>query len=70
MTSYLYDYFLTILLSRTTMTIAPFIFAASIMLLIAMRKKISSGKKAILISLSLLTTAYLLFIIWLAGMFG
>ena len=64
------DFILTILLSKTAMVIAPFILIFAVGLLIIKRNKLTSEQKIIAISVALLTTAYLLFIFWLASMFG
>ena len=64
------DSVFTILLSRTAMIIAPFILLFSVAILVLKRNTLTSGQKAIAISIVLLTTAYLLFIFWLASMFG
>jgi len=64
------DFILTILLSKAAMIIAPFILIFAVGLLIIKRNKLTSGQKIIAISVALLTTAYLLFIFWLASMFG
>ena len=64
------DFILTILLSKTAMIIAPFILIFAVGLLIIKRNKLTSEQKIIAISVALLTTAYLLFIFWLASMFG
>ena len=64
------DFILTILLSKTAMIIAPFILIFAVGLLIIKRNKLTSEQRIIAISVALLTTAYLLFIFWLASMFG
>ena len=64
------DSVFTILLSRTAMIIAPFLLLFSVGILVLKRNTLTSGQKAVAISVALLTTAYLLFIFWLASMFG
>ena len=70
MTSSPLDMLFTIILSRAAMIIAPFILIFSIGLLVIKRNTLTSGKKAVLISVTFLTASYLLFIVWLASMFG
>ena len=65
-----FELILEILLSRTAMIIAPIILIIAVGLIILKRNTLTSGQKAIAISVALLTTSYLLFIVWLASMFG
>lgn len=62
--------FLEILVSEITMILSCIVFAICIGALRFYRKKLSATMKAVLISIFIITTIYLMFIAWLVIGFG
>ena len=62
--------FLEILVSEITMILSCIVFAICIGALGFYRKKLSAKVKAVLVSIFIITTIYLMFIAWLVIGFG